>query len=438
MKTATLPDLPTGKEFEEFLAAFLQNSFYVERNIVDRQEEEVLELDIIGSSYEKDKIPSTSLYEVKSGAWGFVEIFKIRGWLDYLNLDSGCLLVLQERAPLEFYKKIASSLNVSIITIPDIDNTGESLKELIQPEGIDKVDIGSWRFSYWTERQLLRLLTVKKKSVGNKECYKALDRYFQLINNRTFFTQNIVERAYKLYDSFREYPHISAKMGHELHGAEFGNEYDSIPKALYSEAYYDCVLNDLAISTFIEHRARLAVLRSAIDYTIYKNTGSDQNRKLTFQFGTREVEYSLLDLLPQSFKSGLAEISEHEYFHRYPIFWQWFLWIFGGFVLMDYQTEDYTLMSEKTGIPVTEIPRAINAYEILFPRSDGWFIEPPHSNVRMLKLFPTPFMGVGSNYRRLRYAASSKWEELKLTGLHTLDDLIKWNNVVVELLTNNY
>jgi hypothetical protein len=42
MTTALLPSLPKGKEFEEFLAAFFQtNGYYVERNIIDRQEEEI-------------------------------------------------------------------------------------------------------------------------------------------------------------------------------------------------------------------------------------------------------------------------------------------------------------------------------------------------------------------------------------------------------------
>ena len=56
---ATLPELPKGKEFEEFLAAFFQsNGYYVERSIIDRQEEEVLELDFLATRYAADKIHS--------------------------------------------------------------------------------------------------------------------------------------------------------------------------------------------------------------------------------------------------------------------------------------------------------------------------------------------------------------------------------------------
>jgi predicted RecB family endonuclease len=80
MTTVPLPGLPKDKEFEEFLAAYFQCiGLYVQRNVIDRQEEEVLELDIIATSYSNNSKPDSILVEVKSGEWGFVDIFKIRG-----------------------------------------------------------------------------------------------------------------------------------------------------------------------------------------------------------------------------------------------------------------------------------------------------------------------------------------------------------------------
>ncbi len=46
-------------------------------------------------------------------------------------------------------------------------------------------------------------------------------------------------------------------------------------------------------------------------------------------------------------------------------------------------------------------------------------------------------MGVGANYRRLLYTESGKFEDLELTGTHTLKDLIKWNNLTIEVLKND-
>ncbi len=144
-----------------------------------------------------------------------------------------------------------------------------------------------------------------------------------------------------------------------------------------------------------------------------------------------------LALLPQSFKDGLNSISKNKYFTKYPVFWQWFMWIFGGFILKDYEEREYKILSQKTGIPVGEIPNALESYQILFPLDDGWFMDlSPNLNIKMMKMFPVPFMGVGTRYRRLLYTESGKFEDLELTGMHTLTDLIKWNNLTVEVLKN--
>jgi hypothetical protein len=59
-----------------------------------------------------------------------------------------------------------------------------------------------------------------------------------------------------------------------------------------------------------------------------------------------------------------------------------------------------------------------------------------NSNIKMMKMFPVPFMGVGANYKRLLFTESGEFKDLKLTGRHALNDLIKWNNLTVEVLEN--
>jgi hypothetical protein len=110
------------------------------------------------------------------------------------------------------------------------------------------------------------------------------------------------------------------------------------------------------------------------------------------------------------------------------------MWIFGGFILKDYEEKEYKTLSQKTGIPIDEIPNALESYQILFPRNDGWFMDLPKSNIKLMKMFPVPFMGIGANYRRLIYTESQEFKDLKLTGMYTLDDLIKWNTLTVEVL----
>jgi len=175
----------------------------------------------------------------------------------------------------------------------------------------------------------------------------------------------------------------------------------------------------------------LAILKNAIDYKLYKDAGIGNKTENVKILG----DITLMDFLPLSFKKGLDVISKHRYFHMYPIFWQWFMWLFGGFILKDYEEKEHEVLSQKTGIPIEEIPNALEAYQILFPRDDGWLTDlSPNSNIKMMKMFPVPFMGVGANYRRLLYTESRNFEDLNLTGMHTLNDLIKCNNLTVEVL----
>lgn len=429
----TLPKLPKGKEFEEFISAYFQSSgLYIERNIVDKDVEEVLELDIITSDYDKTP-PFIKLHEIKSGAWGFPDIFKLRGWIDYLNVPSALLVVNVGKSNIDFARKKAKQLSVDLAVVDNLENTAVALGDFCPSEAINSVDVGIWRFSYWTERCLLRYLNQKKKSHKDKKSYVALEKYYHEISSGIFFTENIVDRVEQLYAAYREHPRISAKCANELMGRDFDDDPVALPQKIFSDTYYNCKINDIQVSTFIEHRARLALLKSAVDFKLYEIAGIKSKTESYFDFlGTR---VSNLDFLPHTFITGLNQISTHKCFHRYPVFWQWFLYYFGGFILKDYQEEEYKLISIKTGIPVEEIPNAFSAYQLLFPLESGWFKDVPNSNISCLQMFSVPFMGVGANVRRIMYTEKSTFDEIKHTGLHTLNDLKKWNNLLIDLLS---
>jgi hypothetical protein len=438
MASVRLPDLPKGKEFEEYISAFFQSGgYYIERNIIERGTEEVLELDIITTDYSSSP-PEIKLLEVKSGDWGFSDLFKLRGWMYYLNISKGVFVASKVRENLNFFKEKAKRLDIDLVVISCLSESKEALSELINNRTIEDVDISTWRFSYWVERNLLKRLIHKKKSHQDKKCFKDLEDYYFKVNSGVFFIENIVEKVDRLYSTFQKFPRISAKCGNELIGNTFDGEYDTLPAEIYKDTYYKCSYNDIQISTFIEHRARLAILKNAIDYKLYKKAGIENKTKdMPFLKILGLNEKFLLCLLPSSFQEGLDNISNHKYFHRYPIFWQWFMWIFGGFILKDFEKKEYEVLSQKTEIPIDEIPNALESYQILFPRDDGWFMDLSQtSNIKLMKMFPVPFMGIGANYRRLIYTESKEFKDLNLTGMHTLNDLIKWNNLTVEVLKN--
>jgi hypothetical protein len=442
MEKVQLPKFPTHSEFEDYTAALLRlGKYYIERNLAFRDIEKILELDIVLTDYESEQ-PELQVVEVKSGDWGFPDLFKVFGWMKYLEIPKGLFIAKKNKENIEFIQKVAREMKIDLFVIPDISDVQSILVKVLPAISVDNVveiDLSHWRFSCWLERCMIEHLWFKKRRNREVKCYGALCNYYQEINGGIFFIENIVERVDKLYSTYmNEYPHITAKTAHELVGADFDDDYDDIPRKIYEDTFFKCKYTDIQSSMLIEHRARLALLKSAVDYMLYKNAGVSART----QDVTKSIlgfEYSLMKTIPETFRKGLVELSSHRYFHKYPVFWQWFLWVFGGFILKDYEEQEYHILSEKTGIPEGEIDNAFNCYQILFPTEDGWFLEYPDSMVKHMKLFPVPFMGVGANYRLWLYCEGDKkdYNDLKTRGTYTVNDLIKWNNLAVEVLSYN-
>jgi len=354
--------------------------------------------------------------------------------MGYIGIPRGIFIVQEEKDTIEKFKeKIKSQLNIDLAVVSDQDlgKIKNILSEFFRNKTINNTDISIWQYSYNLENSLLQKLSNLKKTNKGKKCYDALWDYYFTINNRIFFKEIIIEKTNELYNTYKTSPNISAKCGHELIGEPFEDNYDRVPDEIFKETFSDpySIIN---ISTFIEHKARLAVLKTAIDYLLNKNN---------VDIDTYIEEDWMLAFQPDNFKNWLNTISTHKYFYRYPVFWQWFMWVFGGFILEDCKDEEYKFLSQKTGIPVEEIENALNAYDILFPTSGGWFsrVNASISNIREIKMFPVPFKGIGVEYRRLIYTESGKLEELgsKLNGKYTLDDLKKWHNCLKALNNKN-
>jgi hypothetical protein len=432
-KGLKLSKLPKEKEFEEYVSSLFQSDgFYIEKNIIDRQDKEILELDSIVTNY-NTIVPRFRFVEVKSGDWGFSDLFKIRGWQDYTKIRRSLFIAQKTKTKLDFYKSVAKKISINLIVIDDLENPQNYLNRVLKTRSLDAKDYFIWRYSYWLERNLLKLLNHKKKSVKNKDCYVTISQYYHNINNGVFLTENILDRIEKLFDNFKNNGRISARTGHDMIGEDFNQEYDSMPQKVYTETYFDCKLNDIQITSYIEHFSRLTILKNTIDYLMFKQNG-DKARTDDIYTLFGDFKFSKLNFLPSKFVNKIEELEKHKYFNRYAVFWQWFLWYFGGFILLDYEKEDYELMSKKTGIPIEEIPNALSAMDVLFPIRGGWFYDLPYSNIRILQLFSVPFRGIGVNARRIHYSKDCKFENLKLTRKHTHNDLISWNNLAVEVL----
>src|SRR5262245_25587304 len=120
MASVRLPDLPKDKEFEEYVAAYLQSDGkFIERKVIEKSVAEVLEFNIIATQYDVD-LPRLQLIEVKSGGWGFPDLFKVYGWMNYLNIIEGGFVAQKDKQNLEFYRTKAKELRIDLTVIPDL------------------------------------------------------------------------------------------------------------------------------------------------------------------------------------------------------------------------------------------------------------------------------------------------------------------------------
>lgn len=433
-----LPELLEGREFEEYLAAYFQETGnYLEKHIIERHSDgEVLEIDLALTDYDKNPL-EMKLVEAKSGKCKFTDVFKIRGWMYYLNFNKGIFISQIKSNNFDFQREIAKKIDVDVVQIGDLSNTSEALKDINGGTDFDEEDIHVWRYTYWIERALLNRLDVWRKSVKEKECYQQMYNYHFKTHDDVFFTKNIIQRLSGLYDTFYKTPRLTAHVANELDNKSFKGKHFEIPPKIFRDYFWYCKYTPLQISTYIEYNTRLSIFKNAVDYKLLKDSGDTdltENGIVISKLLGIQFESSLLDNLPTYFVKNLNSISEDEYFNHYPIFWQVFLWLFGGFILNDYKEQDYELLSKKSGIPIDEIPNAFESYNKIFPNKNGWFWDLKNSNIMIMKMFPMPFSGIGAHYRKVKYTEKSNFEDLDLTGHHTLKDLSKWNNLAYNVL----
>jgi len=423
-----LPKIPKDKDYEDYLCAYLQaGGLYVERNIIYRETEELLELDIITTDFQQDSADNL-LIEIKSGDWGFSEIFKILGWMTYLHYDEGCFIVQKSRPSISYFRNKAKELNIMLIDNSDLTKTKETLSSFfkIEPE---KAEIETIRFAYLLERKQLAQIKQLKKKFPCVKSYQNLDDYFFKTISGSFFSRDPIRRINKLFDTFIRYKNITAKICHELNGGDFDDDdITDLSSKCYSETFYKAENNILHVSLYVEHLARVTILKCAIEHLIDRLKGNYDTKDISNQ-----LEYLTL---PNTIKTGLTEITKDKYFYLYPRFWQFFTYVFGGFILTDIEEKEYELLSKKTGLPVDEIPNAFDAFNKLFPRDVGWFFKFPKSSIIWHSLFPISFCGLGANYRRLVYTEDKDYDNLYklLSKDKTPFDLSKWNNLAYEIL----
>ncbi len=392
-----IPDIPSQPtELEDCAAALFQTSrHFVERNVAEK---EILEMDVVATSYDDDR-PASVIAEAKSGDWGYSDIFKVCGWMRYLGIPRGALFVTRAVEGKEIAKirdKIGG-LGMTIIHL-DSPNLATRFAEAGFPEVRHPASIDVWRFAYAMQRTLIAYIRQRAKSEPARVGAATVLQYHTLINNEIFFERDLRVRLSRLYDAFHHHPKLALGVAREIDGGAFDCKGDDPTNGRLKEAMSHGSHEIIQACFYVEHRARLAILKTAIDLCL-----CDTPPKPVLKSGGKVV-FTQDDFLPTSFRAGLSELKTHKYFKRYPAFWQVFLWGFGGFYLKDRQAQEFAWLAEDTGIPPDEIPNALKAFDLLFPVPGGsWFTQMYESQCVIVKLVPTPIQGLGAYHRLSRY-----------------------------------
>jgi hypothetical protein len=430
MARVALPRIPaSGRDLEDYVAGLFQAAgYFVEKNIRQRDVAEVLELDAVATSYDGPR-PTSVLAEAKGGRWGFTDIFKVAGWMAYLGIERGGFFVKDRAAALTrdagLVHRTVAPLRVSLVDLGDFSDPvarfGEGgFRGLVDPDLLEV-----WRFSYRVERTLLDKLRQDRRAAPDRRGPLAVLVYHDLVNDHAFFLKDPAERLRRLYQAYRAHPKLSAAVAAEQAGAGFDEAVRSRPSRhpsnpVLAEALYEGKHPSVQASLYVEHRARLSILKAAVDLCCLAPDERSLGRALAG--------------LPATFREGLRRLRGRPSFRRYALLWQVFLWGFGGFYLEGrHAGGDLGCLTRQTGVPEGEIGEALRAFDDLFPLGGGsWIVPVKDSPLRVLRMMPLAFRGVGA-VQRLRRRGDSNYDGFG-AGWLGRRNLIDWHNGLVRLL----
>jgi hypothetical protein len=402
---ATLAKDPKGWELEDLVAAhFASRGSYVEIGVKERSPDEILELDTVWTDYRNE--PQTRHpVEVKSGDWGLGDVFKFYGWTRYLGLEPGEFIHKEACGRLDpaSLDHIKGRTGINVLHVPTPEDAEAHFNTLGLPEPHWKGLSGTWRFSFWAQRRLLASLREAIRQNVCPESAKAAKRYHLLINDAVFFVADVRDRVGELLSAHFEHQALGATAAYEL---ETGNvEFNDPPETMtFKRALYDGHHFPIQACLYLAHRARLYILKALVDYWLARERGEIE--KTGIMLG--ETLYDLTSgRLSHSMATGLDELSAARSFRMFPVFWQVFLWSWGGFLLKDREGDEYADLERETGVIRDEIPIALSAFDKLFPTVAGWFSEPRYDSRRVLKLMPAAMRGIGAFRRQLRSGVES-------------------------------
>ena len=435
MTTIHLPKIPEGEYLEDYVAAFLQcGGFYTEKSVIESGETQVMELDILAWK-PTTQPPKHTLFEVKGGDWGFPDIFKVCGWKTYLEhrgVNDAYLIAPKggkEERLLDYIREKCSEIGMNLVVNDDVTSLEANLKQFnLTSQNTNRLDHGVWRFSFWLERQMQKVVSINRRSLKDNQGPKQVYAYQERIRNGLLQARDVRERLVSLYEAHFDHQRLPKSVAAELDSGEWNPE-DPPSSDHWNESLRECKHKLIHAALYYQHRARLDILKGAVEFTLLEKHGAlPPVRKVNFL----GFEYPA-DFLPGSFHSVVQQLHSINGFEKTPLLWQSFMWKWGGFFLVDREAEEKAALANEVGMTVDAVDAALELYDVLFPVGGGWFQD--LQGTRMLKLFPCQFRGIGAHYRYRRQGANSLREAFGGSPhRYLVRNLGTWINSTVSLL----
>ncbi|MCC3764450.1 hypothetical protein K3N28_15395 [Glycomyces sp. TRM65418] len=424
----SLSDIPEGVELEDYMAALFQASgYFVEKSLVKSDPADLLELDIFATHYEDDQI-FRRLIEVKGGKWGYSDLFKVLGWMKYLNLEHGSFLVSKWNGRQEAPRHM-KDFGLDVIAFEDFGVAPDLFESsgYGSIHGTELLDI--WRHSYSVERKLVETNLIKSRQ-GSPGASEA-NEYYKLINHGTFFATSPEESLLMLYGAYKSHPRLTLGYAMELDGGTFdANAASTVSQSLWN-ALYKGMHFDLQASMYFEHRARISIIKAAVDYVIENR---EEGGYLLNKDGSIEWRGILYQTLPSSFHDGVEWLRAQSNFQRFPIFWQQFMWSWGGFYLENLKDREFDMMGRCAGLTKDEVQVALEAFDRFFPTGE-WIVKRGSTDLRTVNMTPVVFQGIGAHRRRVEYGLEGGFSRIEHSSIYTPADLTLRNNCTVNFLS---
>lgn len=364
------------------------------------------------------------LFEAKKDPDIFPSIFKLYGQRMYLGLPSACLVSARPIPTQQagVLNKTAGQMSVGLCHLGlgagDLDVAAPVHSGLDEKER-QRVTVAGWYANI--ARRIAQDSFVRMTSAHKSdEPYSSARHYYVEVQN-TVFMRGALERVEHLYDAYRTSPSLTGTFATNLANAEGVTE-----RSVWDDIDNTCERLWLQYVEALEHSARLAIMKNALQYIIASGKGTVDT--ITISFGDASAEVPR-HLLPDRFVETLAALFACPWGARVPYCLQLFIEGLGGMISLT-DPRDAEFLARASGIPVAEISEALNFYDRMFGREGwSWFFD-TKGELRRLQLVPAFMRAMGAFQRQALFGLKDYSDEFPEMGWL----LGRWHNVGYTIL----